>query len=169
MPTDATPHDWETELAELLVDLSSVQDDMLALLRKKREQMLAPDAAVLQQSDEEQRQVSARLEACYERRQQMLAAAQSQGLPAASIRQLTASLKDVDQEKRAQYGDQIKHVSARMRLLQHHSLTNWVLAQRSLLHLTQMLEIIATGGRLKPTYGDNSSQAATGALVDRAA
>jgi hypothetical protein len=169
MPTDAIPRDWETELAELLVELSSVQDDMLSLLQKKREQMMAPDAAVLEQSNEQQRQVCARLEACYQRRQQMLEAAQAQGLPAASIRQLTASLKDVGPEKRAQFGDQIERVSGRMRLLQHHSLTNWVLAQRSLLHLTQILEIIATGGRLKPTYGDDSSAAATGALVDRAA
>ncbi|MCU0373434.1 MAG: hypothetical protein MUE56_09370, partial [Ignavibacteria bacterium] len=30
-----------------------------------------------------------------------------------------------------------------MRLLQHQSLTNWVLAQRSMLHLSQLLEIIA--------------------------
>lgn len=169
MTTDADVRDWEKELAELLIELSSVQDEMLALLQRKREQMMSPDAAILEQSDEEQRQVCARLEACYERRQQMLAAAQSEGLPAASIRQLTASLNGVGLEKREKYGDQIKHVSARMRLLQHHSLTNWVLAQRSLLHLTQILEIIATGGRLKPTYGENSSGAATGALVDRAA
>ena len=44
-----------------------------------------------------------------------------------------------------------------MRLLQHHSLTNWVLVQRTLIHLSQVLEIIATGGRLKPTYGKDDS------------
>jgi hypothetical protein len=41
-----------------------------------------------------------------------------------------------------------------MRVLQHHSLANWVLAQRRLLHVAQSLEIIATGGRMRPTYGD---------------
>jgi hypothetical protein len=56
-----------------------------------------------------------------------------------------------------------------MRLLQHHSLTNWVLAQRSLLHITQLLEIVATGGRLQPTYGKGASSHARGALVDQEA
>jgi hypothetical protein len=53
--------------------------------------------------------------------------------------------------------------------LQHQSLTNWVLVQRTLLHLSQLIEIIATGGRLKPTYGKGSDHQAGGALVDRAA
>jgi hypothetical protein len=56
-----------------------------------------------------------------------------------------------------------------MRLLQHHSLANWVLAQRSLLHVAQMLEIIATGGRLQPTYGNGESSMSGGALVDHQA
>jgi hypothetical protein len=43
--------------------------------------------------------------------------------------------------------------AARMRVLQHHSLVNWVLAQRALLHVSQLLEIIATGGRTQPNYG----------------
>ena len=64
---------------------------------------------------------------------------------------------------------EIDDSSTRMRLLQHQSLTNWVLAQRSILHLSQLLEIIATGGRLQPTYGRDESSASSGALVDREA
>jgi hypothetical protein len=54
-------------------------------------------------------------------------------------------------------------------LLQHESLTNWVLVQRSLLHLSQLIEIVATGGRTQPTYGNGSRRLSCGALVDRAA
>jgi len=54
-------------------------------------------------------------------------------------------------------------------LLQHHSLVNWVVIQRTLLHLSQMLEIIATGGRLQPTYGKGESSTASGTLMDWAA
>jgi hypothetical protein len=53
--------------------------------------------------------------------------------------------------------------------VQHHSLTNWVLVQRTLIHLSQMLEIIATGGRMKPTYGEGGRTDAGGSLVDQAA
>jgi hypothetical protein len=63
----------------------------------------------------------------------------------------------------------IREATNRTRLLQHQSLTNWVLVQRSLLHLSQLIEIIATGGRLKPTYGNGSDRQSSGALVDRAA
>ena len=56
-----------------------------------------------------------------------------------------------------------------MRILQHHSLANWVLAQRSLLHVSQLLEIIATGGRMQPTYGDSESVHARGSLVNHEA
>jgi hypothetical protein len=53
-----------------------------------------------------------------------------------------------------------------MRLLQNQSITNWVLAQRSLLHVSQLLEIIATGGRLQPTYGEGETVNAVGSLQD---
>jgi hypothetical protein len=56
-----------------------------------------------------------------------------------------------------------------MRLLQHQSLTNWVLAQRAVLHVSQLLEIIATGGRLQPTYGDGDTLHNRGSLVDQEA
>jgi hypothetical protein len=39
----------------------------------------------------------------------------------------------------------------------------------SLLHLSQMIEIIATGGRPKPTYEKGPGSNSGGALVDRAA
>jgi hypothetical protein len=63
-------------------------------------------------------------------------------------------------------GKQVKQVASNMRLLQHQSLTNWVLAQRALLHVSQLLEIIATGGRMQPTYGDKDALHSRGSLVD---
>ena len=56
-----------------------------------------------------------------------------------------------------------------MRLLQNQSITNWVLAQRSLLHVSQLLEIIATGGRLQPTYGEGETVHSVGSLVNQEA
>jgi hypothetical protein len=56
-----------------------------------------------------------------------------------------------------------------MRLLQHHSLTNWVVTQRTLIHLSQMIEIVATGGRMSSTYGRPESVATSGGFVDHQA
>jgi hypothetical protein len=75
----------------------------------------------------------------------------------------------VGRGKSGKLGQEVKEAAARMRLLQHHSLANWVLAQRSLLHVSQLLEIIATGGRLQPTYGDTQSVHARGGLVNQEA
>jgi hypothetical protein len=63
----------------------------------------------------------------------------------------------------------IREAANRTQLLRHQSLTNWVVVQRSLLHLSQLIEIIATGGRPKPTYDKGPGSHSGGALVDRAA
>ena len=55
-----------------------------------------------------------------------------------------------------------------VRRLQLEHLKNWVIAQKSLLHVSQILEIVATGGKIQPTYGKSESSA-RGALVDQEA
>ena len=75
----------------------------------------------------------------------------------------------VDESTTIKFTAQVNEAAAQMRLLQHQSLTNWVLAQRSILHLSQLLEIIATGGQLQPTYGRGDSPTPSGALVDKEA
>ena len=69
--------------------------------------------------------------------------------------------------QRGKVTKQMTATSARMRLLQHQSLANWVLAQRTILHLSQLLEIIATGGQLQPTYSRDEPSDSRGALVDK--
>jgi hypothetical protein len=61
----------------------------------------------------------------------------------------------------------MRQAALRARLLRHEGLVNWVLVQRTLIHLSQLLEIIATGGRLQPTYRKEESLRAGGALVDQ--
>jgi len=64
---------------------------------------------------------------------------------------------------------QMHDAATRGRILQHKSLSNWVLVQRWLIHLSQLLEIIATGGQLQPTYGKDATNSSGGSLVDQAA
>ena len=157
---------WETDIAALLTELADVQSVLLALLGEKRGALAAGDSeALLAIGDREQRLVE-RLQACHDRRQEMLALAAREGLPSDSIESLSGALP-ADGRDRMQAS--IHEARVRSRLLQHQSLTNWVLVQRSLLHLSQLIEIIATGGRLQPTYGKGSDRQISGSLVDRAA
>ena len=158
---------WEPQVAALLRDLSTVQEELLALLGQKRAILAAGDAAALSTLQPKEAELIGRLEACQQQRAALLAQAAADGKPAASIRELT---KQLPKSERAVLEKQVEAAASRARLLEHQSLANWVAVQRTLLHLSQMLEIIATGGRAKPTYEKGDAAAlASGALVDQAA
>jgi len=157
---------WESELAEFLTDLSAVQSESLEILSRKRALLVAGDSEGLASLAERENTLIERLQHCLDRRQQLLARAEEDGLPSDSIRSLSAALPS---QQRRQLAGPLGDAARRARLLEHQSLTNWVLVQRTLIHLSQMLEIIATGGRPKPTYEKGKSVGATGALVDRVA
>jgi hypothetical protein len=156
----------ESDIGGLLAELADVQTALLDTLNEKREILATSDHGALTAIAGREQQLIDRLQACHERRQQLLERAGGDGMPADSIRSLSDHLP-ADSRGRLQAG--IREAAERSRILQHQSLTNWVLVQRTLLHLSQMIEIIATGGRPRPTYGKGSDRAPSGALVDRAA
>lgn len=156
---------WEQELGELLALLSGTQGDLLGLLSKKRELLVQGDLAGLAAIQPREEAIVAQLQICQIRREELLGRAAEEGLPNDSLHSLTQALPNqASPEIRAS----INEAEQRTRILRHHSLTNWVLVQRTLLHLSQMLEIIATGGQPQPTYGKGDSSRG-GGLVDQAA
>ena len=170
MPHEATPtieprDTLESDVAGLLSELSAVQTDLLGVLTRKRTLLAAGDSAALGAIATEEQDLVVRLQACQERRQRLLAQAADQGLPSDSIKSLSKTLPALSRKR---LRGELDAARERSRLLQHECLTNWVLVQRTLLHLSQMIEIIATGGRMKPTYGNGSDRQDQGALVDRA-
>ncbi len=159
-------HAWEEDLATLLEDLSQVQDELLDVLARKRQCMATGDTHGMIDLQPVEQMLGQRLQECHERRATLLTEASDQGLPGGSLGDLASAL---DRKGGGDLRREVKQTSARMRLLQHQSLANWVLAQKALLHVAQMLEIIATGGRLRPTYGKDTGHQARGALVDQEA
>jgi hypothetical protein len=156
---------WETELAELLGRLSGAQQQLLQLLDRKRECLLKRDGAGLSALLPQEQELCSELEACHNRRQELLAQAAAEGLQADSIRSLAGKLPQGGSQSLKQSLDE---ASKRSRLLQHQSMAQWVAVQRTMLHLSHMIEIIATGGHLKPTYGRGGAPASSGALMDHA-
>jgi len=155
---------WESELAGLLTELLTVQDETLEVLARKRQLIVDADGEGLAALGKQEEKLIEKLQQCLERRERLLKRASEEGLPSDSVRSLAAALP---KSQRGELTGQVKLAVARSRLLEHQSLTNWVLVQRTLIHLSQMLEIIATGGRLQPTYGKSEPALAGGALVDR--
>jgi hypothetical protein len=64
---------------------------------------------------------------------------------------------------------QVTAAGSRARLLHTQNLTNWIVIQRTLIHLSQLLEIIATGGRAAPTYGGGEPSLVHGSLLNQEA
>jgi hypothetical protein len=157
---------WDAQVSELLADLSDVQTELLVVLHEKRDKLAAVDLPGLTALQPREEALLRRLDDCQQRRRNLLAQAAAEGRPSGSLGQLVETAAEPG---RGKLGNHVKSASARMRLLQHHSLANWVLAQRCLLHVSQLLEIIATGGRMQPTYGDKESVHARGALVNHEA
>ena len=166
LPTMSDADDTlEGDIAGLLSELAGVQGDLLELLSSKRSLIAAGDGAALAAFGGREQGLIDRLQACQQRRQQLLDQAATQGRPADSIHSLAKSLPA---DRRSRMQTEIEAARHRSRLLQHDCLTNWVLVQRTLLHLSQLIEIIATGGRMQPTYGSGSERPNNGSLVDRA-
>jgi hypothetical protein len=157
---------WENEIARLLNDILAVQDDLSANLARKRNLLIAADLAGLTAIAADEENLIDRLQICVKRREELLANAAQDGLQVDSIQSLANTLPP---DRRGELPNQLAHASSKARLLQHQSFTNWLVIQRSLIHLSQLLEIIATGGRLQPTYGDRAPVNASGGIVDRAA
>jgi len=151
------------QIAELLSDLAQVQTELLDLLKQKQQRMLTQSPTEIDLLAVREQELSQRLQACHDRRAELLDQAKAEGLPGDSIASLAGA---VEGRPRGRLSHEVKEAAARMRVLQHHSLVNWVLAQRALLHVSQLLEIIATGGRLQPTYGKGAGPMSCGNLLN---
>jgi flagellar biosynthesis/type III secretory pathway chaperone len=164
--TVTTDTGWEQELGDLLAELTTVQSELLAVLNAKREAVARGDIEAVDALRPRAEHLLDQLQTFQNRRAHLLQFAAEQGLPSSSLSKLVTHAAPSQRNK---LGKQVKESAARMRLVQHQCLANWVLAQRSLLHISQMLEIIATGGRLLPTYGPGEPTLTGGALVDQEA
>src|SRR5438132_918101 len=132
---------WEVELARLLAELSESQSELLDVLARKRECLAATDLDGLRVVQEREEVLIVRLQRCSQQRLELLERARVEGLPGDSI---GALVKRAPASQREQLAMQVEQARRQSRLVQQRNLTNWVLAQRSLIHWSQLLEIIAT-------------------------
>jgi len=155
----------ESAMASLLDEMTRVQEALLSLLRRRREAMSRGDLSELEQVGEMERGIHAELGECLKRREALLVEARQAGLEGKTLAEVARRFPEERAEAMDRKMGESRKLVEEVRL---ESLTNWVVAQRSLLYVSQMLEIIATGGRIRPTY--LSSDALTrGSLVDQEA
>lgn len=161
----ATSLNWELELASLLERLSAAQQELLSLLSMKRELIVRRDHQGLAELVTREGELAAELQACQQRRQELLSKADADGLPSRSLEELATSLP---RSAANALKTPVAEARQRAELIRHECLAQWVAVQRTVLHLSQMLEIIATGGQLQPTYGKGRIVERGGSLIDQA-
>jgi len=157
------PASLEQQTAEFLRHISDVQSELLQVLNQKRDLMIANDLEGMQQAQECEQVLLARLQDLQDSRQELLSTAGERGLPADSVKSLVKALESPEDRnmtrQAAQAGNAMRHI-------QNETLTNFVLAQQTVIHLSQLLQIIATGGKIKPTYEADNASNQGGTLVD---
>jgi flagellar biosynthesis/type III secretory pathway chaperone len=127
---------WDASLAEMLGELASTQDELLAVLSEKRDCLVRGEMSALTDLQEREQRVLARLQACHDRRASLLSEASAAGLPSGSIRQLAGALPKTEG---ANLGELFKTAKAMMFLLRLICITNWVLAQRARVHFSKLI------------------------------
>ncbi len=174
MSEQSTIAAWPDAAEEFLSDLLAVQKDLLAALDQRRRPPAAaaagdsPSAIVTSTvASSIEPSLLERLRQCHFRRADLLKAAARTGLPAQTLRGAVAALADSGTRRSLQaLLDEAESAGRRVRLA---GLTQWMLAQRSLAHVGQLLEILATGAPQPPTYGNGAISAPRGGLLDEAA
>ena len=156
---------WESEIASLLGQLSGTQQKLLKLLESKRELLINRDHVGLRELATQEQQLCEELQACHQRRKELLEKAEQAGLPSDSMESLAGSLPG---EAGKSLGKTFTESKQQSHLLRHQSISQWVVVQRTLLHLSQLLEIVATGGQGQSTYGREGKSASSGRLMDQA-
>jgi len=154
----------ETQLATLLNDILEIQGDLLALLSKKRQLLAESDKDGLAKIAPEEERLAGQLGECVARREHLLDEARNEGFNGDTLSSLA---RNVGGGRNSQLDGKARQARQQAKLLRTSNLTNWLVIQRTLLHLSQMIEIIATGGQKSPTYGDKETVQPEGRLVDQ--
>ncbi|MDR1385872.1 MAG: flagellar protein FlgN [Planctomycetaceae bacterium] len=160
---------WQHQLSKFLKSLLSAQQETITLLERKQSLFAANDLTAIETMIPQERQAAETLQQCLAERQKLLQDAAAEGLPSESVGMLArAVVPDQDEE----FWRIFRTTQYQSSLLRQHNITNWVVTQRGLLHISQMLDIIAARGQPRPTYTRNHSKnigTTGGSLMDRKA
>src|SRR5689334_2397702 len=80
--------DWEQAITELLAELSGIQQELLEVLAEKRARLASVDVAGMNELQVREQSLLQRLQTSHARREELLAAAQREGLPGDSMTSL---------------------------------------------------------------------------------
>jgi ABC-type uncharacterized transport system permease subunit len=158
----------EHEIIAFLNQLAIVQEKILNVLKKKQALLVKPDKDSLATITTEEEHTLLLLQQSLEHREKILESAKKQGHNVDSIQMLCKQIFP----KPSDWQMLVHAANNRLRQIRHLALANWTVSQKSLIHLTQILELIETKGQGKNTYKPQKGKenlSSGGGFVDRVA
>jgi len=156
----------KTELVDFLNQLLETQTQMLAVLHKKQAILVRPEKEAITLIKAEEEKAVETMQAILERREELLTTARLQNIPGDSIEQLCGHFfpHNIEVQKLIH---EAQHRTHQIRLLAY---TNWTMSRKSLIHVSQILELLETRGQGKTTYQQRTNtDMSGGGFVDRVA
>ena len=154
----------KTDIQNFLKQLYEAQTQMLTVLHKKQTVLVRPDREALALiSAEEERSLEV-MQGLIHRREEILTAARLQNVQGGSIEQLCEHFfpRNLEMQK------MLNEIKSRTQQIQLLAYTNWTMSRKSLIHVSQILELLETRGQGKTTYQPQGVQRG-GYKVDRVA
>ncbi|MDR3197725.1 MAG: flagellar protein FlgN [Planctomycetaceae bacterium] len=159
----------EQEVVAFLNQLAMVQEKILDVLKRKQILLVKPDKESLAAITAEEELTLLLLQQTLDYREKILESAKKQEHNADSIRILCEQIFPKPNNEWRLLVDAAQNRNRQIRYL---ALANWTVSQKSLIHLTQILEIIETRGQGKTTYEPQKGKkpySSGGGFVDRVA
>ena len=156
----------KANLQDFLSQLSGAQAKMLAVLHKKQAILVRPDKDAIASIEAEEESILEEMQSVLNRREEILTAARMQNIHCDSIEHMCEHFfpHNIEIQK---WINEIKAQTQQIQLLAY---TNWTMTRKSLIHVSQILELLKTRGQGKTTYSQRSTSETTGGgFVDRVA
>ena len=156
----------KTDIPNFLNELIEAQNQYLAVLHKQQKVLIRPTREEIASISGEEEKAREQLQKMLARKEELLTAARLQNIQSDSIEQLCEHFfpHNVSVQKLL---NEVRSRSQQMQLLAY---TNWTINRKSLIHVSQILELLETRGQGKTTYSQRSKTDTSGGLqVDRVA
>ena len=156
----------KTDLLDFLNQLVETQKQMLDVLHRQQAVLVRPEKAALTAIAAEEETVREKMQQVLTRREELLTAARLQNISGDSIEQLCEHFfpHNIEVQKKL---DEARHRRDQIRLLAY---TNWTMSRKSMIHVSQILELLETRGQGKTTYHPRKNDGTSGGgFVDRVA
>jgi hypothetical protein len=156
----------KTDIQTFLNQLIDAQTQMLAILHKKQAILVKPEKDAMALISTEEEEALAMMQNILKRREELLTTARLQNIPGDSIEQLCEHFFPHNIEIQKLLAE-ARHRTQQIRLLCY---TNWTMSRKSLIHVSQILELLETQGQGKTTYQPQTvNRTSRGHSVDRVA